>query len=177
MRAALRHRDRVRGISLIGPYGDIFKKFMKATNYNFPALESLIFCFPLGRKRRIPVTFLRGPNQSDLPLRRLGLHGGPLAYVSRLLLSETTLTDLALKVTPPKAAAFGPTQGMYFLPCLQRMQCLRNLDLNTLYDSRDGSPWYYCNLHLGPKVTTVTTVPMPELTRFHYHGGTALTRS
>jgi hypothetical protein len=97
MRAALRHRDRVREISLRG-WDVIFGKFIRAINHYFPALESLVLSFPYGNEPDIPATFLRGPDQSYLPLRRLRLNGAPLASVSELLLSATALTDLTLTI-------------------------------------------------------------------------------
>ncbi|KAI0274175.1 hypothetical protein BGY98DRAFT_1099161 [Russula aff. rugulosa BPL654] len=138
MRAALGRRDRVRGISF-GGYGVMFKKFIKATNYHFPALESLALCFPPGHKLpEIPATFLRGPDQSDLPLRRLRLDGGSMAFfVSGLLPSAKALTDLTLDVTAYDPAAFDASQGSHFLVCLQGMQSLRNLDLTIRRGHRD----------------------------------------
>jgi hypothetical protein len=166
MHAALRHRDRVREISLLGRYGDIFRKFIKATDYHFPALESLVLCFPHPHRHKpdIPATFLRGPDRSDLPLRHLGLYGGSLAYVSGLLLSATALTDLTLNLTTPNATDFDPSQGSSLLAYLQGMQCLRNLVLTTPFDPLDFQSEYQNSV---PKDTTV---PMLELTRLHYYG-------
>jgi F-box-like len=137
MRAALasEHRDRVREISISFKFrgcDGIFNKYIRATtNYHFPALESLVLYFPQVHKYDIPATFLRGPDRSDLLLRRLGLYDAFLASVSGLLLSATALTDLTLSVN---AADFVPSQGSFLLSCLQGMQCLRNLDLTTSYD-------------------------------------------
>ncbi|KAF8504882.1 hypothetical protein F5888DRAFT_800517 [Russula emetica] len=161
MRAALRHRDRVREISF-GGWGVTFGKFIRATNYHFPALESLVLRFPYGHEPDIPPTFLRGPDQSDLPLRRLTLYGASLASVSGLLLSATALTDLTLTVST-NAAVFDSSQGSFLLACLQGMQCLRSLDLTTPYDSRDS--W---SQHSTPK----DIVPLLKLTHFHYSGTT-----
>jgi hypothetical protein len=61
MRAALRHRDRVREISFRG-WNVTFGKFIRATNYHFPALESLVLHLPPGHEPGIPATFLRGPD-------------------------------------------------------------------------------------------------------------------
>ena len=68
LRAALRHRDRVRKISFGGSRWGVnsIGKFIMATNYHFPSLESLDVCFPPGHEPDIPATFLRGPDQSDL---------------------------------------------------------------------------------------------------------------
>src|SRR6266852_5625697 len=70
MRAAVRHRDRVREISF-GGWSVSFAKFFRVTNYHFPALESLELYALIGHDLDIPVTFLRGPDQSALRLRRL----------------------------------------------------------------------------------------------------------
>ena len=78
----------------------------KATSHHFPALESPYLCLPHGHEPEIPSTFLRGPDQSDLRLRRLGLYGASLSSVSGLLLSATALTHLTLSVTS-NAAVFG----------------------------------------------------------------------
>ncbi|KAF8504881.1 hypothetical protein F5888DRAFT_800475 [Russula emetica] len=164
MRAALRHRDRVREISFRGWHVFSIGNFIRATNYHFPALESLILIFPYGHEPDIPPTFLRGPDQSDLPLRRLTLYGASLASVSGLLLSATALTDLTLTVSS-NVAVFDSSQGSFLLACLQGMQCLRSLDLTTPYDRRDSR-----SQHLTPK----NIVPLLKLTRFHYSGPTML---
>ncbi|KAI0274179.1 hypothetical protein BGY98DRAFT_1188694 [Russula aff. rugulosa BPL654] len=167
MRAALGHRDRVRSISFQG-HSDDFKKFIKATNYHFPALESLVLCFPEGYEPEIPATFLRGSDRSDLPVRRLGLYGGSIAFfVSGILSSATALTDLTLNFTTSNLVDFDVSQGSSFLACLQGMQRLRKLDLTIQLNLRvflsesEQSP--------DPKDTTVT-VPMSELTHFYYSG-------
>jgi hypothetical protein len=135
MRAALRHRDRVREISLRG-WDVIFGKIIRATNYYFPALESLVLRFPYSNKPDIPATFLRGPDRFDLPLRRLRLDGAHLASVSELLLSATALTDLTL--TFANTAVFDSPQGSFLLGCLQGMQSLRSLHLTFPRNSRDS---------------------------------------
>jgi hypothetical protein len=73
MHAALGHRDRVREISFGGWDVISIGNFIRATSYRFPALESLILRFPHGHEPDIPPTFLRGPDQLDLDLRRLTL--------------------------------------------------------------------------------------------------------
>jgi len=162
MRTALGHRDRVRGISF-GACGDIFKKFIRATNYHFPALESLVLHFPHDHEPDIPATFLRGPDLSDLRLRRLGLSGGrSLAFASGLLLSATALTDLTLNVTS-NGAVFDPSQASCLLASLQGMRCLRTLDLTTPYDYRD-----FQSQHSTPK----DIVSLLKLTHFQYSGPT-----
>jgi hypothetical protein len=162
MRAALGHRDRVREISF-GACGAIFKDFIEATNYHFPALESLILRFQHGLEPDIPATFLRGPDRSELRLRRLALYGGSLAFLSGLFSSVTALTHLTLNVTS-KAALFDPSQGPSLLACLQSIQSLRSLDLTTPYDPRDLLSVSQLSVPKG------TTVPMSALTRFRYSG-------
>jgi hypothetical protein len=161
MDAVLKRRDRVREISIGGcASGPIFGKFIKASNHQFPALESLVLRIPNSYDElEIPATFLREPDRSDLPLRRLRLCSGSPSFVSRLLLSTTALTNLTLEVTSD-AALFELSRGSSLLVCLQRMQCLRSLDLTTPYYSRD--PW--------SESPQDTTVPMSELTRLHYSG-------
>jgi hypothetical protein len=159
MRAALRHRDRVREISVVG---FLVGKFIKATNYHFPALKSLDLYFPHGQKSNLPATFLRGPDQSYLRLRRLRLYGASLASVSGLLLSATALTHLTLSVTS-NDAVFDSSQGSLFRASLQGMQCLRTLHLTIPYHPRDPQ-----SQHSTPK----DIVPLLKLTRFQYTGPT-----
>jgi F-box-like len=162
LRAALGHRDRVREISFAAR-GVAFRKFIRAANHHFPALESLVLRFPLDLECDIPATFLRGPDQSDLRLRRLGLSGdGSLTtFASGLLLSATALTDLTLGITT-NATVFDPLQALSLLAYLKGMQCLRSLDLTTLYDSRD--------ILSQPPPTPKDIVTLSKLTRFHYSG-------
>ena len=161
MRAALRHRDRVRKIPFAGCAAS-FRKFIRATNYHFPALESLDLGFSYDHEPDIPATFLRGPDQADLRLRRLGLSGPSLASVSGLLLSATALTDLTLEFTF-NVAGFDSSQGS-FLACLQGMQCLSSLNLTTPR-RRHEYPRDSQSQHLIPK----DIVPLLKLTLFHYY--------
>jgi hypothetical protein len=163
MRAALGHRDRVREISFGGWDVDFITTFIRATNHHFPALDSLNLGFPAGQEPVIPATFLRGPGQSDLCLRRLR-YGGSLPSVSGLLMSATALTDLILNVpsncTPLRV---GPSQESILLASLQGMQCLRSLDLTTPY-YLPGSE----SLH----PTLKDIVPLSKLTHFRYSSPT-----
>jgi hypothetical protein len=96
MRAALKHRDRVREISLEGivEFEDkFFGEFFKATQCTFPVLESLSLCFGNNYQPNLPNTFLRGPDLSNLHLRRLKLERATLASISGFLLSATALTE------------------------------------------------------------------------------------
>ena len=179
MRAALRHRDRVREISFGGPgfhsnrfaterVGIFFGKFIRATSYHFPALESLALYFLYGHEPDIPATFLRGPDQSNLRLRRLRLYEAPLASISGLLLSATALTDLTLTNTTSNTAVFDSSQGSSLLACLQGMQSLRNLDLTVPYFPRDSQFQHS---------TSKDIIALLKLTRFHFSGPTMLLNS
>ena len=164
MHAAIRHRDRVREISFGGQVVDV-EKFIRAANCHFPVLESLSLSFPYGRKPDIPATFLRGPDQSDLPLRRLRLNGASLASVSGLLLSATALTDLTLDViwVTSNAADLESSQGSSLLTCLQGMKSLRSLDLTTTGYLRESQ-------YSTPK--DIVPLLLLNLTHFHYFGPT-----
>jgi hypothetical protein len=166
MHAAIRHRDRVREISFSGQVVDV-EKFIRAANCHFPALESLSLSFQYGRKPDIPVTFLRGPDQSDLPLRRLRLAGVSLASVSGLLLSTTALTDLTLDVisVTSNATDFESSQGSFLLTCLQGMKSLRSLDLTTPGYLRESQSQYSTPNDIVPLL-------LLNLTHFHYFGPT-----
>ena len=164
MRAALRRRDRVREISFGWWVVDFIRKFIATTNHHFPALESLVLCFPVGQEPDIPATFLRGPNQSNLPLRRLKLYNCSLTSVSGLLLSATALTDLTLNLNiPPNFAAFNSSQESILVTRLQGMQCLRSLNLTTPY---------YLSGSESQHSTPQNIVPLLTLTHFHYSGPT-----
>jgi hypothetical protein len=168
MRAALRHRSRVREIAIRGWDHVFYGIFIRAANYHFPALESLALFFPCSHEADsdIPVTFLRGPDQSDLRLRRLGLFGASLASISGLLLAATALTDLTLDLIS-NAATFDSSQGSFLLTCLQGMPCLRSLDLTVArpYDHRGFQ---------SQRPTPKDIVPLLKLTRFHYSGPTTI---
>jgi hypothetical protein len=171
LRAALRHRDRVREISF-GGCADTFRELIEATNYHFPALESLVLYLSRGHEPEIPATFLRGLNRSDLPLRRLGLHGcGRYAFfVSGILSSATALTDLTLNFSSfSYPRDFDSLRGSSLLTYLQGMQRLRSLHLTTPYDFPD---FLARSQHSRVPENTIATVPMSELTSFYYYGPT-----
>ena len=132
LRAALGYPDRVREISFEGTDG-WFKQFFKATDCSFPILESLSLRFELrhghGNYPKIPDTFLRGPDLSDLHLRRLQLKNVSLKSISGFLSSAKTVTDLILVIDLGK----NPSAQMRRLQvvCFQSMPCLRRLDLST----------------------------------------------
>ena len=173
MRAALRHRDRVREISIQRDGdSDIFRNFIEAADYHFPALESLVLCFPGDKEpSEIPATFLRGPDQPDLHLRRLKYDGSIASFVSGPLASAKALTDLTLNVTTPTHAGFEPSQvsSEFLLACLQDMFCLRNLELTISYPSRD---FLAQDSQDSPVPEDAPTCSMSELTHFWFFGPT-----
>jgi hypothetical protein len=157
MRAALKHRDRGREISLEGivEFEDkFFGEFFKATQCTFPVLESLSLCFGNNYQPNLPNTFLRGPDLSNPHLRHLKLERATLASISGFLLSATALTDLILQV----GAAFSPSTETSLLACLQGMPCLCSLDLSLAHKSPSQPP------------TPKDIVPLSKLTYFHFVG-------
>ena len=157
MRVVLQHHhDRVRRISLAGSTA-WYDKFVNATNYPFPVLESLDLRVRDGEVE-LPDTFLRGPDLSDLHLRGLELAGVSLASISRFLLSATALTDLSLAVD----YGFSPSAATSLFTCLQGMPFLRRLCL------------YIARSPLDSQVQRLSTpkhiVPLSKLTHFYYRG-------
>ena len=166
MSVALVHRYRVREISFGGWVIDFLHKFISAaSNYDFPALESLALCCPGHSYLNIPATFLVGPDQPDLPLRRLRLDGCSLRNLSGLLLSARALTDLTLNI-PSNGSVFNPPQETILLQCLQGMQCLRSLDLALT------KQYGFTNRETQYSIPNNDIVPLLKLTRFHYNGHT-----
>jgi hypothetical protein len=153
MRAALKHHDRVRGISFEGS-GANFDKFIKATNFPFPLLESLSLRLRYGDKQKLPDTFLRGPDLSDLHLQRLKLMRVSLTSISGFLLSATALIHLTLLID----TAFAPSSETSLLACLQGMPSLRHLKL-TISSRLPSQP-----------STPKDIVPLSKLSSFRYVG-------
>lgn len=161
MRTAFEHsRDRVREISFDGPSSDL-NKFFEVTNRPFPVLESLVLNFTTGFELRLPDTFLRGPNLSDLHLRHLRFGNTILASISGFLSSATALTDLSLQID----TVFSPSPETTFLACLQGMPCLRSLDLS-IPESKSSKPFG----PLSQLSTPEDIVPLSHLTYFCYVG-------
>ena len=157
MRAALEQRDRVRGISFEGSI-DWFDQFFKATNCNFPILESLVIRCQYHTELELPDTFLGGPDLSNLHLRRLKLERVSLSSVSRLLLSTSSLTNLALRFD----MALGTSTETPLVACLQGMTCLSRLELSIPHKSPS-----LCS-------TPQDIVSLSKLTYFHYAGHSVL---
>jgi hypothetical protein len=161
----MHHHDRVRKISFEGTWAN-FDKFFKVTNCPFPFLESLAISFKDGYEPKIPDTFLRGPDLSDLHLRHLVLTGSiPLASISGFLLSATSLTNVFLIFDD---TAFGPSSETTLLTCLQGMTCLHRLHLMTtlLHPPSLDSP--------SQPSTTKNIVALSKLTYFFYSGPSVL---
>jgi hypothetical protein len=133
LRATLQqHHHRVREIAFKGSSAN-FEKLLKMAQRDFPVLESLILQFEFLYEAKLPDTFLRGPDLSDLRLRRISLRHVSLASISGFLLSATAVTDLALQFD----TSFSPSPEASLLTCLQGMPCLRRLDLSMSF----GSPF------------------------------------
>ena len=163
MRAALEHHpDRVRKISFEGSGANLYK-FFKAANRPFPMLEGLELYFADGYKtnlpgQKLPDTFLRGPDLSDLPLQSLRLDRATLASISRFLSSATYLTVLVLNID----TVFGSSPEKSLPECLRGMTCLRRLVLTI---SPNPEP-----LQSPSQPSTPKAVPLSELTSFRFRG-------
>jgi hypothetical protein len=119
-----------------------------------PLLESLSLRFRFSDKQKLPDTFLRGPDLSDLHLRRLSLSHVSLSSVSGYLSSATALTNLFLLID----TALSPSAETSLLACLQGMPCLRRLDLSISSKSPSQPP------------TPNDIVTLSKLTYFRYVG-------
>ncbi len=159
--AVIRHRSRMRGIALRIPYTDT-AKLLGALSHPFPELESLEICtnspYDHGRELVLPATFL---SCSAPSLRRLTLlrEVAPRC-LSPLLSSATGLVELSLTLrtmysSPPEAS---------LLTNLQRMSCLRHLELNLRYryDTGDTDP--------PPPAYAGDVVPLSKLTDIIFTG-------
>ena len=156
MRAALEHPDRVREIAFEGTDAN-FNDILKVTQCAFPVLEGLILHFQDYYRLKLPDTFLRGLDPSDLHLRRIKLQRVSIASISGFLLSATAVTDLSLRID----ADFGQSPETSLLTCLQGMPCLRRLNLSI----SSGPP-------LRPPMTPnhKDIVSLSKLTGFRYYG-------
>jgi hypothetical protein len=106
-------------IACVGSFlqgGAWIDKFIGVTNCSFPILKSLSLRIRYN-KQKLPDTFFRGPDLSDLHLRRLTLDHALRASVSRFLSSATALTNLYSLIN----TAFSPSAETSLLPCLQGM--------------------------------------------------------
>jgi len=157
LRAALKHPDRVRGITFEGTRAG-FDKFFKVTNCPFPVLESLVLRFGFGCEPKLPDTFLKGPDVLGLRhLRSLKLYHVSLPSISGFLASATALTDLCLLIDTVSC----PSPETSLLACLQGILSLRSLDLS-ISSSPPDSP--------SRPSTPENIVTLSKLTRFRYYG-------
>ncbi|KAH9990655.1 hypothetical protein BJV74DRAFT_987792 [Russula compacta] len=154
--AALKRRDRVRGITFSGTVRD-FGKFFNATNYPFPALSSLDL---RNKFTLIPELTLRATFQGSAPhLRHLTLHFFSFTSMSQLLSSATALVELSLGIY----ISFGLLPTASLLTHLQGMRSLRRLELCT-----KGNP---SSINRGmPTAKPGDIILLPKLTCFHYQG-------
>ncbi|KAH9030125.1 hypothetical protein EDB85DRAFT_1454579 [Lactarius pseudohatsudake] len=154
----IRHRSRVRGITLRRPYTNI-EKFFTALSYPFPELESLEICPPNSRGRALvlPATLLWGSAQC---LQRLTLREVAPGCLSPLLSSATSLVELALTLRVAHIAR--PEASL--LTNLQRMSCLRRLELNVV-------EWPHINPACAyPPASAGDVVPLSKLTHLLFSG-------
>jgi hypothetical protein len=159
--AALRPRSRVRGIALRRPYMDTAKLF-RALSRPFPELESVDISPPVGHELQIlPTNFLQGPVPC---LRRLTIREVVPGCLSPLLSFTTGLVELTLTLN----TVYSSLPEASFLPNLQRMSCLRRLELYLNY-----SP-YPLELYFDPDPPASTSaevvVPLPKLTHLIFRG-------
>ncbi|KAN0128564.1 hypothetical protein V8E53_013609 [Lactarius tabidus] len=158
--AALRLRSRVRGIALQRPYKDKDKLF-RSLSRPFPELESVDISLPWGSGPRVlPAKFLSG----SVPcLRRLTVREIVPGCLSPLLsLSFTTrLVELTLTNTGHSSLLEAS-----LLPNLQRMSCLRRLELDLNYRLQ---PRYFEPDPPAPASAEVV-IPLPELTHLIFRG-------
>lgn len=102
------------------------------TQRAFPILESLSLRSWDGNQPKFQDKFFRGPDLSDLLLRRFRLENislNSLACISKFLMSATALTDLYLRLRLDDTALNPPAETS-ILACLQGMTCLRRFDLS-----------------------------------------------
>jgi hypothetical protein len=157
LHAALKHPDRVRGITFEGTSAG-FDKFFEATNCPFPVLESLLLSPALGYELKLPDTFLRGPDLCDLRhLRCLKLYSYSLPPICGFLSSTAALTDLDLVINATNSTSQEPS----LLACLQGMPCLHSINLRVSHDIHDS---------LSHPSTSKAIVPLSKLTSFCYNG-------
>lgn len=125
--AALRHRRRVRGITLRGPCP---ANLLRALKHPFPELESLQISptsdSEYDRELVLPPMLLSG---SAPRLRRLTLRKVAPASLSPLLSFTTDLVELTIAVSSGDSSPPIPS----LIPNLRRMLSLRRLELRLIY--------------------------------------------
>ncbi|KAF8256868.1 hypothetical protein EI94DRAFT_1762284, partial [Lactarius quietus] len=162
--AAIRHRSRVRGITIHRKLDMNIAKILRAMKHPFPELENLEIA-SRGFSGHghvlliLPATFLSGFTPC---LRRLMLQDVLPRCLSPLLSSAATgLVELILSLRVSHNAL--PEASL--IANLQRMSCLRRLELSLkhLYDPAiSDSP--------GSPTGAGDIVPLPNLMEFEFHG-------
>jgi hypothetical protein len=157
--AALRHRSRVRGIVLRRPYYSSLDmaKLLRALSHPFPELESLEICpsYPHDDGLlMLPATFLSG---STPRLRRLTLGKVAPASLSSFLSLATGLVELTLS----SHTHYDLLPEATLLSILQRMSCLRHLELDLVHTIISDLP---------PPASTGDVVPLSKLTHIIFRG-------
>jgi hypothetical protein len=161
--AALRPRGRVRGITLRRPYYDMARLF-RALSRPFPELESVDISPPLGHELwSLPAEFLSG----SLPrLRRLTVRDAIPGCLSPLLSFSfaTGLVELTLTLNLVYSSLPEPS----LLPNLQRMSCLRRLELTLNY--RPHHFYSTFDTEPDPPIIAGDVIPLPKLTHLIFRG-------
>ncbi|KAF8263737.1 hypothetical protein EI94DRAFT_1740268 [Lactarius quietus] len=165
--AAIRHRSRVRGITIHKRLcnGTDMGKILRAMNHPFPELENLQICSCYDRYAELilPATFLSG---STPCLRRLTLQDVvPRCLSSLLSFAATGLVELILGLKVPNDAHALPEASL--IANLQRMSCLRRLELSLNYT------YHYQTTIMdspGPPAGAGDIVLLPNLMRFGFVG-------
>jgi hypothetical protein len=147
--AVMGHRSRVRGITL----GSCPERFLWALSRPYPKLESLHIC-----PRNIIGSAL--PAISLPSLRRLTLRGVALTRTSPLLASATGLVELALNLS----VGYGTLPEGSLLANLQRMSCLRRLELKLSYIFQGIA------IFPSPSPSAGDAVPLSQLTDITFMG-------
>lgn len=151
---AMRHRRRFQGIALQECPAGLLQVLIRP----FPELKSLKIS-PEDYILGLPSTFLSGFTPS---LRRLSLQVVVLDYLSPLLSSTINLVELTLTLNRCDSAP-----GALLIANLQRMSCLRRLELKWRYGARgDETP----QAHPLPPASAGEVVSLPELTDLIFYG-------
>ena len=159
--AAISHRSRVRRITFQEPSST---RVLQALSRPFPELDSLklefftIYAFNPSNLV-IPATLLSG---SAPCLRQLTLRIVIPAALSLLLSSTTGLEELALTI----GVGHDALPEASFIANLQRMSCLRRLELKLCYPHRG----IIASLNPPPFTSTGDVVTLPRLTGFIFKG-------
>ncbi|KAF8263627.1 hypothetical protein EI94DRAFT_1740533 [Lactarius quietus] len=160
--AAIRHRSRVRGIKIRKTLYTDIAKILRAMSHHFPKLENLEISSSGSSGYVllvIPATFLSG---STPCLRRLTLQDVRPRSLSPLLsFAATGLVELSLDLRVSQNAL--PEAS--FIANLQRMSCLRRLELSLKYSYH---PTFSDSL--GPPTGAGEIALLPNLVQFVFLG-------